>query len=314
MDRYLYYQNLAVITEFGFTKLIDIFHIINADFDFFRSTLIIVFLLTVRWFIFKYTDYTAFVIALFSIFPYCLDVAQLRNSIGMVFIIFGINILISDKGKHALIKYVFLVLLASSMHFTLISYLILTFSRLFSTVKTFLFLVGSWITMLVLYLNQTILFNIINLIINEDRLLLILDFASKYPLKKVINFSWGSVFCSLLIFSILYISKLKLKNRIECFSEKHNMINILYKIQILSLAVVPLFFLSVDIYRIPRNLIWLGYVGWIPNLVLLKNESKFIESLFNKVMMVTVVIIIFMVQIYGMGNLESTFMPLLFYK
>ena len=311
-SRFNFYQQMSSYSEFGFTQLIHFFHLLGIDFFWFRAFIIVAYLLTIRWFVLKHTQHCAFVISLYAIFSYCLDVVQLRNSLAMIFVIYGIDALITDKSKYTVLKFVLAIIVATSMHFSSIFYIVLLATRYFSIAKTWIVFAWSTAIMSILFLSKDWLMKIFTLVISQDRIYMILDFASRYQFSRVVNFQLGTIFCSLLIFFLLFLSRNVIKKASNTTNQGFACIDCIAKCQILSLIAIPLLFVSVDMYRIPRNMLWLGYVGFIPNMINVKNVNQITESMFNKLLMLGVALVIFLIQIYGMGNFNDVFIPLFF--
>lgn len=308
--RYYMYESLASISEIGFTYIEHICHAVKLSFFQFRALIIIIFLINVRWFVFKYSSYPSFVIALYSLFSYCIDVVQLRNSLAMIFIIHAMDVLIGSKDRFWILKYFTLVMVATTIHFTSIFYLLLVVARFVNITKVSIIILSSYVSSVLLFSRQNILIKLMSFFISEDRIYIVLDFASRYYFSRIVNYQLGVVFCTVLI--VLYLS-LVIKRTTLRNKEAKMDFYVLRNIELLSLYILPLMFLSIDIYRIPRNLLWISYVAWLPSVVSLKHSSLIFEEHLNKVLMLAIVVSLFVLQIYGMGNLDSTFGSLFFY-
>lgn len=95
--RYMNYERLSSLTEVGFTWIMILFHKLAFSFDLFLCVAYAFTIGTVAWFIRKYSPNYTLCFALYSVFPYCIDSVQLRNTIAFCIFLIGLNSLLKRR-------------------------------------------------------------------------------------------------------------------------------------------------------------------------------------------------------------------------
>lgn len=120
--------------EIGYRYFCRFMFSLGVDYDTFLIIYSLIGLLLIGSTIIKFTNKPGYVLALYFIYPFLMDIVQIRNFMAMAFIIFGIRYLFSSR-KVDQFKYVFFVFLAASFQSVGLFYLILLFAKMQSVKK-----------------------------------------------------------------------------------------------------------------------------------------------------------------------------------
>jgi len=210
-----------------------------------------------------YRNYN-YVYLLYFIYPFFIDVIQIRNFIVMSILIYSVRFLVMG-GINGKIRYTILLLLAATIHRVSLVYLPMILIR--PEKKNYL-----------IYCLATcsLLFSILFLLNNKEIPIFgpyIENFIgqSKYLSYFNVKARWGSVlFCYLQLSSfimIMFSKRLYYKyNRYLTttyyYDANRKYINIMYYINLLLTIYMPLFILNVSFTRIIRNIILLNYIAF----------------------------------------------------
>jgi len=204
----------------------------------------------------------SYVYLLYFIYPYLIDVIQIRNFIVMSILIYSVRYLIND-GLNGKIKYIVLLLIATTIHRISIVYLPMILIR---SEKQNIFIYYLAIC--------SILFSILFLL-NDKEIPIFASYIEsyighgKYLTYFKMKTHWGWIlFCYLQISSfvmILFSKILYQKYIITSFDSKYNditnkFINIMYYANLLLFIYMPLLILNVNFTRIIRNILLLNYI------------------------------------------------------
>lgn len=135
--------------EVGFRFLCKLGNRIGLNYNQFLAVFSFIGLSLIASTVHKYTNKISAVFCLYFIYPFLLDIVQIRNFMAMAIIIFGIRYLI-DNNKRGVIKYILCVLLASTFHNTAFFYLIFAFVKIkdykkIITITSFAIIIGIFI-------------------------------------------------------------------------------------------------------------------------------------------------------------------------
>ncbi|MBX4264094.1 EpsG family protein [Clostridium estertheticum] len=249
-----YFQSI----EIGYRFINKIAYALGLDY----STFIIVFsaigLLMIGNTILKYSQKPSYVLALYFIYPFLMDVVQIRNFMAMAIIIYGVRFLISSK-KLDKVWFIIFVLLASSFHKTAIFYITLLFARVSNRNKLI-----KWVScVMVFFWSLPLLMNIpfissilggIKYFSTDTSLVTKMGYFIYFGIDiLLVRFSYKKIKCT--------DSEVSLNNIKEHTSfDIMNFTNIILNINIIMLCMYPLIFFSVEFIRIYRNLLPLNYI------------------------------------------------------
>lgn len=130
-DQYLlrYESGLEVTVDIGYSCLCNFFCNLGFDYQTFKGIVSFVCLLMIYRTINKLSLHPSVGAALFLIFPFIIDITQFRNFVSYSVVFSAIPHLFDNK-RFGLIKYVAIVLLASSIHAASIFYLVFALSKI----------------------------------------------------------------------------------------------------------------------------------------------------------------------------------------
>lgn len=129
--RYNFYQNFAGMSEFGWQGLMILFNSLRVDYQTSRCILIAIELILLYLAVHRLTANPAFVLALYMVYPLCLDIVQMRFALAESIALLGMSFLFplkedaSASKSHPKLLFVIAVILASLFHFIAILYLVL---------------------------------------------------------------------------------------------------------------------------------------------------------------------------------------------
>lgn len=234
--------------------------------------------------IIRYTKNVAFVLALYFIFPFIIDVVQVRGFLIMSIILYSTRFIIEER-KLGTLKFVILVLFATSIHYSALFYI----SFLLIKQKNI-----SSLTVLSLSLTASgIILAFTNFIPS-----LALKFV---PLEKVTHYfnnrlNWG-IIIALVIYAANFLLIYYSYHKIRAEREKQNhendtpdldykFVEAVYKINIILMLLFALYVFNMIFFRLYRNILILNYIAYTICLAYMAPKSKekflfgFVISLF----------------------------------
>lgn len=243
--------------EIGYKFVCRVAYKFGFDYNLFLATFSIIGLLLITSTIFKYTKRRSYVLGLYFLYPFMMDIVQIRNFMAMAIILFAFRYLISNR-KVDKIKYIFFVLIASTFQTVGIFYLILVLAPIKNR-ATLVKVVGG-ITIGII--------GVISLLNNGISIPIISTISYLY-LKTSIATRLGYLVYFFISFNLVRFARKKnleilLKNddinsEIDIESELE-FGEIVYNINIILFCIYPLLFLSVDFIRLYRNLLIINYI------------------------------------------------------
>lgn len=225
----------------------------------YKAYLIIVascFIIAVLWYIRKNTKNWPYVLALYSVYPFMMDVVQVRNSMALVFIWIGIDALFNYKTKREIIKFCICVVIATFFHSAAILCFILLIPVFFSRGKVIMI---TTIVVLTGFIATRFLGGAIN------RILVLLKMTSRYDISSasVFNVESRKIAIILLLFITyefgIFIIK---KSQVLCGRIDVSQLEMIEKINIIMLVTLPLTGFANDVYRLMGGLALVNYTLW----------------------------------------------------
>jgi hypothetical protein len=266
-------------SEIGTQLLYKLFILIGLEYKHFLIITSLIGLLLINNTIKTYTKNVALVFSLYLIFPFVIDVVQSRGFLSMSIILYASQFIIEER-KGGTLKYIILILLASSIHYSAIFYI------------TFILIKHkdiSYLTVLSLVLTITgLAIAFTNLI---PKLLLVF-----VPLEKVAHYLENRLNWGILVALVVYASNFFLVyysyHKIKSIQEQKNNGDItqktgfqfvegVYKINILLLLLFILYVFNMIFFRLYRNILILNYIAYAICLTHMKPKSneKFLFAL-----------------------------------
>lgn len=269
LGRYNNYMAFASRTEVGYTYLMQLGNNVGLTYHQFLPLAMLVYVAIIGWVACKLSAEPAYVLALYLIFPACMEATQLRFTFATAFILLGFYFLFYDKEKKPELKYLCCIAIASSLHMSAAIFLLFVILRRLSVQYTIIYTV---LIALALFLTRTPqviswLGNVSGM--SEKVAQVLATVAANYTYRNVIKVSYRC-----LIFFVLFMILLYYLEKSRCYNDVNvGFINNVKKANILGLVVMPLLLYSVDFYRIQQALSVLNYCALSYYMVAMKNAG-----------------------------------------
>jgi len=259
-------------SEVGTQLLYKLFILLGLEYRHFLIFISLVGLLLINASIKTYTNNVAFVLSLYLIFPFIIDVVQSRGFLSMSIILYASRYIIEER-KRGTLKYLILILLASSIHYSAIFYITLLLIKRKNISS--LTILASALTIAGLVVAFT------NLI---PKLLLVF-----VPFEKVSHYLDNRLNWGILIAAVVYASNFILVyysyQKVKSIQEQTNsgdisqeagfrFVEAVYKINILLLLLFVLYVFNMVFFRLYRNILILNYISYSICLTHIKPKSK----------------------------------------
>jgi hypothetical protein len=241
----------------------------------------------------KYAYNSFLVFILFAIYPFLLDVVQIRNF--LMYSIVAYAIIFLEEKKY--LKYFFWIVIASSIHVSAIIYLpIVIFSNLKKNIFLKAYLLFFIIIGIFIGLNRDLLESITTTIFN-----FLLQFGNRFESYSSIKTRFGYLLYWLIhlsIFLVLRWSKKIVFSDTFLISKKNkNYVQLVYNLNLYVMLFLPLYVLEITYFRFTRNILFLNYIVFSLAFSSIKN------NLSKKILFITIVFVLsfvyFYVSIYG---------------
>lgn len=310
-SRFYNYESLEAITEPGFNLVMLIFNKLHFTYQQFLMLFSLIFVFVVGYFIKKNTPNYALALILYFIFPFSIDIVQVRNSLGFLFIILAFKYLLSDD-KFSSLKYFFFILLAASFHLSAIFFLVFVVIKRISIKQTIVLTI--LIIMLSLFILEFgILENLNTYLSGIWRFESIIDRMRlhDYNLQDILKITLKSLIALSLFLVVFYFTIINIKRSKLDLNEKNHRLRFIYtliKLNILVMIILPFYQISLDLYRLQRILYLFNFVGFtLYNFKTNTIESK-TDRLLYMSMIIVVASIIWYIQLYIiLGDFERVF-------
>ena len=146
-------SNINWSKEVGFQLLCKLFYKFGLQYNQFLVIISIIGLLLITSTVRRYTKNVAFILATYFIFPFMLDVVQVRNFMAMAIVVFALRFLIERK-KWGEVKYIILVMFASTIHYIALFYFLFLLTKVRNTKRLIYFsLAAASIGVVISYTN-----------------------------------------------------------------------------------------------------------------------------------------------------------------
>lgn len=235
-------------TEMGYAITDKIFYQLGFSFEIANLIYSFVVLLIIALIIPKYTDNINIPASLFMVFPLLLNGIQIRNALSSVFIIWGIQFLFNNEKGNSL-KYILCVLGAILFHTTALFYLAFLMIKIFDNKKLAIIASGLSLVMLSLVSFFTPLLS--NLVGTQR---FVSKFISTNSLIECLVAILWILFLLVILIGMRSVSTFKLSKKIEKFSD------IIIGINIISIILIPMFYIDFSFERLFRNWIIYAYI------------------------------------------------------
>jgi len=265
--------------QIGFQLLSKLLYKLGLEYSGFLIVISMMGLILITSTIRRYTKNVAFVLAMYFIFPFMLDVVQVKNFLAMAIVVFALRFLI-EKRRMGRFKYIFFIVLASTFHYVALFYLVFLLKEIWNVKKLTYYSITiatvgvaisytdliprlvakitSNVRVYVWFTNKMNLGIIVVLLIHVSTLFLV-HYAYKRIKNAEIKYSQESIVNS----KKRYLNKSFVKpNRAapKFFNINMNFVNFTYKINIISLLAFPLYVFNMSFFRVYRNIFIINYM------------------------------------------------------
>jgi hypothetical protein len=239
--------------EIGYVFLMKIGGIFTDNFYFFRSSVIGLFLFLLFYTIKKWAPSPHYVISLFCVYLIILSAEQLRYFLAFVIFSIGLSVLVYSKSNRKKLYFNFLLLIASSIHFSFIIYVVFNIKKISLNSKKEK-LIATFVGMfcILIFLNNN----------KIPGLSLLLNYVDNYKIRVYMSqtTNLGFLYPFLLqltsIILTLWAYKLSIRsNQTKTLATSEHV----YKINLLAVIFFPLFMLQLTFYRLARNILIINY-------------------------------------------------------
>ena len=269
LRKYTQYQSLNFQTEWLYNQLMVLFNRLGLSY---RGFLIIIsaFILLVFFsFTRNHTKNIAWVLAMYMLYPFCMDVTIVRYTLAISVVYIGLNFLFVGK-KWWLPKYCWCILIASMIHLSSIFCLLFILPKFLNLKKLAKLMV---LLSLVFTVFTSVLTTFIDKLVNISflnigtKLNIVLNASDmKYNFRSVMNYRLKMLLilgCSLLVYYIVY-AWIK-RNRVEEQAETKSNISYIELALGMNISIIPLIGLlsfSADLFRIQISLSMVNYIAF----------------------------------------------------
>lgn len=257
LGRFNYYESSAVYTEVVYTLLMQWANNAGLTYQQFLPLVMLVYVVIIGFIVKKVSKAPAFVLALYLIFPACMEAVQVRYTLASAFVLLGFYFLFKEEDWRGELMFVALVVLSAFMHV--------------STIVFIPFMLVKRLNMQRVILCMTT----ISAIISLSQVSFVIDLIGRLPgmAEKIgrvlasasnrytyINVLKTTYRCLVFFVLFMFLSYL-LKRWVKKYQLKIDIsyIDVMQKINVISLIIIPLLFYSVDFYRIQQTLSLLNY-------------------------------------------------------
>lgn len=258
--------------EFGYGFLMRIARFIGINYQGFIIIISLLgFLLIIRA-LKKYKANLNYILFCYSLYPFLLDVTQVRFFLSTAIFINFVPLL-SQKNKLSTIKYIFGILLAASIHTSALVFLIFLIAKM-KLKQIFKFQIVLFTIIITIFIiingNKITFMNDLIGILNESKYVVYFDSQIRFGFLIPLFYYTTSIF-------LLYWSNkiLLIRNNNECInSEIISFSKIVLDLHIISLILFPLFFINLQFIRFYRSLCLLKYSVFSVTDLALVNKTK----------------------------------------
>lgn len=269
LRKYTQYQTLDSQTEWLYNKIMVIFNHLGLSYQEFLIVLSVFVLLIIFNFVRKHTKSPAWVLAMYMIYPFCMDVTMVRYTLAISIVYIGLNFLFEGE-KWWVIKYCICVLIASMIHLSSIFCLLFMLPKFMDLKKLFKLMVllsiglTVFASFLTSFVDKLVSISFLNI---GTKLSIVLNASDmKYNFRSVMNYRGKMLLlliCALVIYYILY--QWMKRNSVFQNGEAKAEIDFFKTALGMNVSILPLIGLlsfSADLYRIQLSLSIVNYVAF----------------------------------------------------
>lgn len=269
LRKYTQYQFLNLQTEWLYNQLMVLFNRLGLSYRGFLIIASAFVLLVLFSFARKHTKNTAWVLAMYILYPFCMDVTMVRYTLAISVVYIGLGFLFEGK-KWWVVKYCCCILVASMIHLSSVFCLLFMLPRFINLKKLAKMMVllslglNVFTSVLTVFIDKLVNISFLNI---GTKLNIVLNASNmKYNFRSVMNYRLKMLLilgCSLMVYYIVYIWMKR--NRVE--EQKATQSNIqFFELALgMNLSIIPLIGLlsfSADLFRMQLSLSMVNYIAF----------------------------------------------------
>lgn len=321
IDRLEHYNNKSNMTynEPLFTLIMKFFNNLGFSFESFKIFISIFCLLTMYIIIRKSISNINYVLLLYFIFPFCMDVVQIRYTMAITFIYIGIFFLLNETKKtKALSLYILFNIIAGLIHYSTFLYLAIIIPAFLIDYKKCNKYIIIILIIEIAIISSASLSQLFGNTMMASKIERVLRFSSiKYNMGTYI-YRGIQIIISLIVYYYLNrkVNKKFKENKVDENKVEKN--NFILNINKFILIVLPLLMFSVDFYRIQTGLLILNYISfsWYFNKKEIKTKYtiNINELSFHLISLILPVINLYMLVLNSSNTINVVLVPLFKYN
>lgn len=223
---------------------------------------------------------------IYVIYPYCMDITQVRSTISFIPILLGMKYIYTDNDRKSYLKFMLCVLCSALIHSSGLIYILLLVPKKFN-LRITAAITGVICLLLILSNNlSNLIISAGNLIGIGERIRIILDYSTWLDPSVAQGTQKAILMTSLLSFLAVYLSN-RVSNR-----ELNEGSTFIVKTTVVLLVLVPLTKYSVDVFRIQRALLIMVYCCACNNLMTEYDQSISDRKKVLKIVSVAVLLLV----------------------
>lgn len=269
LRRFTEYESLTSQTEMLFTALMYAFNKLGLSYRTFLMVTAIFSLTVFTRFVRRNTNYTPLVLALYLIYPFCMDVTMVRYTLGITVVYCGLPYLFQGT-KQGIVTYCVYVVVATLIHFSAFFALLFVFPflwglkkqiRVMAVASACILVLSNALSLLARKLASLSFMNLgakLNVVFNASKMWYDSQRIFRYGMKMLLILSF-----SLAIYYAIYkwmIKKCDLTQ--SAFKEKMSFILHAAGMNISLLPLIALLGFSADLFRLQLSLTLVNYVAY----------------------------------------------------
>lgn len=281
--------------EFGYRLLMKASVTLNIEYEIFLAIISFICILLIHSTIKKFINNYNLVYIAYFIFPFFLDIVQIRNFIVMAVFIFSVRYLF-ESTKYSRIKYLIAIIVGSTIHYIALFYLPMVIINLKNRNRAFkaIMYFSIVLSLLILINNKQIPFltYFAKLMFKSEKVLSWTDSKTSWGFLLY----WFSQFFSFYLISLIRKSIKKDDLTVSLINDKQvQFVEIVYMINIVAFLYMPFYLLASTFSRLMRNILILNYASIsIFNSKTINNRTRFKVNLISLIY----IIFLFISQLY----------------
>lgn len=252
ISRYINYASFQSFTEVGYNSLIILAHNLGMNYRLFFVLCSLFELAIMFWFVKKNSVNPPIVFGLFLIYPFFIYFQYIRNILAFAFVLIALDALINKSNKY-IFKYIILIAIASTIHFSslfFLIYLLINFFKKKTTIIIVMFMA------VLFYFSEGIsqFSNLITKVVGEEKSDIVLrtTTTAEGGFGRIFGLTFSVLTIFIVYFILKYFYKVSMEDRVSQLFIKINWVSFIF---------IPLTLnFGVGFARIPTLLCIVNYV------------------------------------------------------